>query len=102
MQLLDLFNKLDSNTNGSLSRLELSKVPDAWRKRIEMSKMFEEKSIPTDLLDALAVEDLVDLFDMLDVDHTGEISQEEFVDGVLRMVVNDVPTETLRISELNA
>ena len=41
----------------------------------------------------------MDLFDMLDVDHTGEISQEEFVDGVLRMVVNDVPTETLSLSE---
>eukprot|EP00913_Durusdinium_trenchii_P016834 g15824.t1 len=59
----------------------------------------EMRSAVMQLLDTSVsekTEDLCDLFDLLDVDHTGEISQEEFVDGVLQMVVRDVPAETMR------
>jgi len=86
LHLLDIFKKLDNDKDGGLSRQELGALP--------------ETLIPHDLLAALCVDNLVELFDLLDVDQTGTIDRDEFVDGVLHMIVRDVPVETMRMMSM--
>ncbi|CAE7843472.1 CACNA1H [Symbiodinium sp. KB8] len=86
LHLLDIFKKLDNDKDGGLSRNELSALPEAL--------------IPHDLLEALCVDNLVELFDLLDADQTGTIDRDEFVDGVLHMIVRDVPVETMRMMSM--
>ncbi|CAE7585170.1 Cacna1b [Symbiodinium microadriaticum] len=83
LQLGSLFQELDHDGNGQITRAELNLVP-----------------VPKELFDVLFVDDLSDVFDMLDVDSTGTLSKDEFVDGILQMITRQTPVETLQMVQM--
>merc|ERR1712045_814454 len=68
-QIKRVFGILDKNGSGS----------------VDMSEVFKlsAKDLPRDLQDVISFDSLTDLFLMLDIDNSGSIDQDEFVDGVL-------------------
>merc|ERR1719262_462819 len=65
----------------------------------------DETTIPAELKPLLKnnIDHMVELFEFLDTDGSGRISQEEFVDGLLNMLIQDsqgVPDETMLLLKL--
>merc|ERR1712196_308717 len=56
--------------------------------------------LPRELQDVLKPDKLVDLFEFLDVDGSGELSEVEFVEGVSHMALMHIPVETTQILQL--
>merc|ERR1719424_2186960 len=79
------FRLLDTNDNGSVSRAEvqegLSLLPDQLAQNIQIA-------------------DLVEMFEVMDVDGSGQVNQREWVDGVLHCALSDMPKETQRIMKM--
>lgn len=86
IELGELFEELDRDRNGLITPFELNMVPP--------------DHVPKELLDVLFVDDLADIFMQLDVDGTGELSKDEFVNGILQMITRDTPMETLQIMKI--
>ena len=102
--LIEIFHELDADHSGLITHGEVENVPVPGlvcrRQResiitiaIKMSKnvnLFPEVSIlPPRVLDALCIENITDIFDFLDVDGTGQLSQMEFVEGLLQLCLLD-------------
>ena len=56
--------------------------------------------LPPRVLDAIYVESMADIFDYLDVDGTGQLSQMEFVEGLLNLCLMDMPISTIQSLKL--
>ncbi|CAJ1404237.1 unnamed protein product [Effrenium voratum] len=84
--LLEIFHLLDKDFSGSISREEIEHVP------IDI--------LPAKLLDSVSIGSMVDLFELLDVDGSGKLSQAEFVEGLLNLVLLDVPIWTIQTLRL--
>merc|ERR1712129_125469 len=69
---------------GSLTRDELESAPDHIKKEL----LEYMQSGP---------ESLMELFEMLDVDESGEVDVEEFCDGVAKLVYSEAPVELIRV-----
>ena len=102
--LIEIFHELDADQSGLITHGEVENVPVpslVFRRQretimtiaIKMSKnvnLFPEVSIlPPRVLDALCIENITDIFDFLDVDGTGQLSQMEFVEGLLQLCLLD-------------
>mmetsp|Transcript_41553 Transcript_41553/g.96734 ORF Transcript_41553/g.96734 Transcript_41553/m.96734 type:complete len:575 (+) Transcript_41553:68-1792(+) len=85
--LIDVFNDLDEDHNGMLTYEELQNV-------------FLEDFVPRRLMDSIHVETMADFFQYLDVDASGEVSQTEFVEGLLHFYLQDVPIWTIQTLKL--
>ena len=80
--MIEIFKVLDQDHSGHISREEIESVP----LDILPSKLLENISIPS----------MADLFELLDVDGTGSLTQGEFVEGLLNLVLLDVPIWTIQ------
>jgi len=80
--MIEIFKVLDQDHSGYISREEIEHVP----LDILPSKLLENISIPS----------MADLFELLDVDGTGSLTQGEFVEGLLNLVLLDVPIWTIQ------
>ena len=65
--MLDFFHQLDSNESGCITKDEIAQVPLSM--------------LPPKLLETLSVDSMTDLFELLDVDGGGTLTQSEFVEG---------------------
>jgi len=77
-----MFHQLDVDGDGTVILQELLVAPD------ELKKQFEE---------VLQGDSLQELFEMIDVDDSGEVDIDEFCDGIAKLVNSDAPVEVLRI-----
>ncbi|OLP94417.1 Voltage-dependent L-type calcium channel subunit alpha-1S [Symbiodinium microadriaticum] len=75
--LIATFNHLDRDESGSITREEIENVP------IEI--------LPSKVLENVSIDNMVDLFEMLDVEGNGRLELDEFIGGLLNLVLLDVP-----------
>jgi len=81
--ILRIFRSLDLDGNGRLNKKELAHVP--------------LETLPAKLLEKVSVDSVHELFDVLDVEGTGNLSQSEFLEGILEIATMDVPIQTIQI-----
>ena len=67
--LLDVFDSLDADQSGYITREEIAGVPLTL--------------LPPKILETASVDSMEDLFDMLDGNESGSLSQVDFLDGIL-------------------
>lgn len=80
--LLEAFQELDADGSGCLTKEEVENVP------IDI--------LPPKMLEAISIESMPELFELLDVDCSGQLDQTEFVEGLLNLVLLDVPISTIQ------
>lgn len=80
--LLEAFQELDADGSGCLTKEEVENVP------IDI--------LPPKMLEAISIESMPELFELLDVDCSGQLDQKEFVEGLLNLVLLDVPISTIQ------
>lgn len=80
--LKKMFQDLDLDGNGTVTLAELNASPKEMREQLE---------------EVMKADSLAELFDMVDVDESGEVDIDEFCDGVGRIVNSESPVELLRI-----
>jgi hypothetical protein len=76
-----MFTALDADGSGDLCIEEIANAP--MELKHELSK-------------CVKVEDLEELFELIDSDESGSIDLDEFVDGLSKIVASDMPLEALR------
>jgi len=75
--LLETFTILDVDKSGYITREEIEHV--------------SVDVLPPKVLDNVSVDSMVDLFEMFDLDQTGKLEVEEFIGGLLNLILMDVP-----------
>jgi len=59
------------------------------------------RTIPQNVLEPIQNHSIGELFDILDADGTGNIDEEEFVDGMLQIIVSDADPDIIQILSLS-
>lgn len=85
-ELLEIFKRLDKDKSGILTRDEMEIVDD--------------NLLPRRLLDSACVGSILDFFDFLDVEEKGELSQQDFVEGLLNLCLLDMPISAIQTLKL--
>eukprot|EP00812_Abedinium_dasypus_P000781 NODE_1092_length_1242_cov_445.692502.p1 GENE.NODE_1092_length_1242_cov_445.692502~~NODE_1092_length_1242_cov_445.692502.p1 ORF type:complete len:363 (-),score=153.68 NODE_1092_length_1242_cov_445.692502:152-1213(-) len=83
------FQRVDADGDGLIQLIEMEHLPISW--------------FPDALLDKVRAESLLELFDFLDADGSGEVTESEFVDGLLNLVLADndvISTDTFMLIKL--
>merc|ERR1712241_1555825 len=80
--LRTLFKELDADGDETVTLTEIKAAPDSLRQQLE---------------DFMQADSLEELFEMVDVDDSGEVDIDEFCDGIAKVVNSDTPAETIRI-----
>merc|ERR1712032_231486 len=81
-RLYEIFEKIDKDHTGQATLQEVMQ----WC-----------GDVPEELSAFVTPEHLVSLFEVLDVDQTGGVEQGEFVNGLLKLMLSEVPVETLQM-----
>merc|ERR1719213_393050 len=81
-KMVKIFEDLDADKSGELTFEELLDAPQSVKD--EMNVLIE-------------VEDLGELFDIMDEDGTGTVSMEEFFECLTKMAISNVPIDQLRV-----
>lgn len=84
--LLKIFHTIDKDNSGMITRDELQNVP--------------MDILPPKVLAAVCVDNWEELFEYLDIDGTGSLSQVEFVEGLLNLCLLDMPIATIQTLKL--
>eukprot|EP00439_Symbiodinium_sp_Y106_P050917 s954_g6.t1 len=91
--IVKLFDQLDSDRSGFLVIQEMKDFeteglvpPEAW-----MSQ---------ELLDKASVESMSELFQQLDVDESGRVNREEFIEGLLDIFLREVPVYSIQATKM--
>jgi len=83
MQVIrNLFVEFDEDGNSVLTRTEIENAPDI---------------VKAQLAEVADSEDIVELFDLLDQDHTAELTIEEFCSGLTWLLTTDESKEFIRL-----
>jgi len=88
-QIEKVFDKLDGDGNKVLTIEE-----------IEAAAQAGHLTLPDDIKEFVQPERLLEMFEFLDQDQSGDVTRDEFVDGVCSLVVSAVPIETTQIFQL--
>ena len=80
--LISLFQELDVDGSGLLTHNEVDNVP------VDI--------LPPRVLDSVFVDSMSDIFDLLDVNECGFLTQMEFVEGLLNLCLLDTPVATMQ------
>lgn len=83
--LLEVFQGLDTDGSGTLTRQELADVPVS--------------ALPPNVLENVSVDSMEELFEMLDVDGGGTLTQDEFLEGLLSLLLLDVPIWAIQLQK---
>ena len=83
--LLEVFQGLDTDGSGTLTRQELADVPVSV--------------LPPNVLENVSVDSMEELFEMLDVDGGGTLTQDEFLEGLLSLLLLDVPIWAIQLQK---
>merc|ERR1719460_2341305 len=86
-QLEGLFAELDQDGDGTLTRAEVKTV-------------HSDMQFPADIAHIVSQETLIDLFEALDEDKSGEVDRTEFVEGVIHLLMSEIPLETTKMLHL--
>ncbi|CAE7825112.1 Cacna1h [Symbiodinium sp. CCMP2456] len=82
-EILKLFDLADADGSGEIA--------------IEEMREFERSGqIPDQLLDQASVGSMTELFNVLDVDKSGVVTREEFVEGLMDILLRDVPVSQMQ------
>lgn len=82
-EILKLFDLADADGSGEIA--------------IEEMREFESSGqIPDQLLDQASVGSMTELFNVLDVDKSGVVTREEFVEGLMDILLRDVPVSQMQ------
>jgi len=77
-----MFHDIDTDKSGDITIDEISSI--GWDVRERMASCFE-------------TDDMVELFEMLDIDGSGHIKIDEFCDQLVKLVTSDTPVENIRV-----
>merc|ERR1711907_449804 len=77
-----MFEGLDKDHDGEISLLEFGNCPEKTRR---------------ELCDLFDTDDLVELFEVLDVDGGGSVSIDEFCDEMTKLATTQMPLEQIRL-----
>lgn len=80
--LIDLFHQIDADGSGLITHEEVENVPLTI--------------LPPRVLDAVYVDSMRDIFDLLDVKECGILTEMEFVEGLLNLCLLDMPISNLQ------
>uniref|UniRef100_A0A7S0BD47 EF-hand domain-containing protein n=1 Tax=Pyrodinium bahamense TaxID=73915 RepID=A0A7S0BD47_9DINO len=86
--LRQFFRVLDTSGDG---KVQIEELIQAMKRGVD---------IPPAVRDVVSVTRMIDLFDVLDMDRSGEIEEEEFVDGICQMALTNVTMEAAQILHL--
>jgi hypothetical protein len=89
----DVFRELDQYNAGELTLSD-------FRSGLDSMKAAYKKSLPADLRRILDSDQLVDLYQYLDIDGSGSLGEKEFTDGIFTLVLQSVPIETTQMLHL--
>merc|ERR1740138_67622 len=87
--ITQVFRNLDTTNDGAIQMREI--INGIGQLSVKL---------PAELRDVLKPDKLVDLFEFLDVDGSGELTETEFVEGVSHLALMNVPVETTQILQL--
>jgi len=79
-----IFDRLDQDKGGTVTLEEVAGAD---------GRMKEE------LLDLVQSDNIVELFELLDIDGSGELDIQEFIDGIMMAVTSDTPIEFVRMQK---
>eukprot|EP00439_Symbiodinium_sp_Y106_P042471 s1244_g5.t1 len=85
-ELLKIFQSIDKDNSGILTHDEVESV--------------EVDILPKKFLQTVHVNSMLELFDYLDVDQTGELTREEFIEGLLDLCLRDMPLPWVQMLKL--
>eukprot|EP00959_Pyramimonas_sp_CCMP1952_P092441 1934651-Pyramimonas_sp.AAC.1 len=83
--------ELDWSGDGKVSMHEFRSGLDASNTK---------KRLPEDIRKILDSDQLVEVYGYLDADGSGEIDEEEFIDGIFSLMFQSVPIETTQMLQL--
>jgi Ca2+-binding EF-hand superfamily protein len=93
-QIKRIFEVFDKDSDGELDITELCAA----------LRRHQPVGVPADVKEIIRSEKLVDLFEFLDIDNSGTVNEDEFVQGVGHLAMSTVPvetTQTLNLLKLN-
>eukprot|EP00931_Biecheleriopsis_adriatica_P019375 TRINITY_DN13216_c0_g1_i2.p1 TRINITY_DN13216_c0_g1~~TRINITY_DN13216_c0_g1_i2.p1 ORF type:complete len:569 (-),score=77.44 TRINITY_DN13216_c0_g1_i2:13-1674(-) len=76
------------------------KTAHTGRIQLEDFKDLSMDVLPAELIDKMTIGNMAELFEMLDVDNSGELTQDEFVTGLLNVLLLDMPISDFQTLKL--
>merc|ERR1711971_1287133 len=84
--LKSIFKELDSEAKSAVSFNELTAL--------------DVSTMPEEIQACLELSSVAELFDILDIDGSGLVTEEEFIEGIMNFCVLGAPVETVQILKL--
>merc|ERR1719329_1328281 len=84
-QIHSAFKEIDSDSSGIINKEEIMRASE---------------HLPEILSKDIKPEQVLEFFETLDVDGSGEVEEQEFVDGVVQILLSEVPIETQQTMKL--
>jgi hypothetical protein len=92
-----IFKELDSSGDGTLN---VEEFKTGLERMVTAMQTKEFGKMPVVLKNVIGSDQLVDLFEFLDVDRSGGVDSQEFLDGVTYLALQSIPTETVQMLHL--